>query len=72
MKTAMTVHSEPFNRSPNPLSLITPQTIKNNKDKIVLITGSNAGIGLQTTKILSLLTDTTIIMACRSMKRGKK
>ena len=69
--TAASVQKEPFNRSPNPLSLITSQTINNNKDKVILITGSNSGIGLQTAKILSLLTDTTIIMASRSMKRGE-
>jgi len=40
--------------------------------KIILITGSNAGIGKETAKQLATLGATKIILACRSPKRGQE
>lgn len=42
------------------------------KDKIVLITGANAGIGKETARQLAELGASKIILACRSSKRGQE
>ena len=46
-------------------------TFKNMDEKVVLITGSNAGIGKETARQL-LIMGATVIMACRSEKRAKE
>jgi NAD(P)-dependent dehydrogenase (short-subunit alcohol dehydrogenase family) len=54
---------------PDPLTRLPKDAMK---DKIVLITGANAGIGKETARQLALLGATKVILACRSPKRGQE
>ena len=53
----------------NPSNKLDETTLQN---KIVMITGSNAGIGKETAKQLAALGASKIILACRSPKRGQE
>jgi NAD(P)-dependent dehydrogenase (short-subunit alcohol dehydrogenase family) len=54
---------------PDPRRQLKPDTLK---DKIVLITGANSGIGKETARQLAELGTTKIILACRSPERGQE
>jgi NAD(P)-dependent dehydrogenase (short-subunit alcohol dehydrogenase family) len=54
---------------PDPLAQLPKDALK---DKIVLITGANAGIGKETARQLAQLGATKVILACRSAKRGQE
>lgn len=41
------------------------------KDKTVIITGSNTGLGLEATRLVVNLGASKVIMACRNMEKGQ-
>jgi retinol dehydrogenase-12 len=43
----------------------------NMQDKVIVITGANAGIGFECAMELSKMRPKAIVMACRDEKRGK-
>jgi NAD(P)-dependent dehydrogenase (short-subunit alcohol dehydrogenase family) len=49
----------------------TIESIKNQQDKIVLITGANSGLGLEASKVLSQK-GAKVIMAVRNIEKGKE
>lgn len=48
---------------------LNPHTLNTVRDKVVIVTGSSSGIGLEIAKTLSLL-KATVVIACRDEKRG--
>jgi len=49
----------------------TNQWSANLKDKVIVITGANAGIGFECARELCAMKPKAIVMACRDPKRGK-
>lgn len=53
---------------PNPSRKLNDKTLQ---DKVVLVTGANAGIGKETARQLAELGAARVVLACRSPKRGQ-